>query len=455
MNRRVFLGTAGLGLIGMARPSLAADSEQEPKPNFVFVIADDVSWSSFGCNKSGYFTKTPNIDRLATQGIQMSNFFCGIALCTPLRHELITGLLPPSSRTGAGNKNKQFTNLCDHLAPMGYAMGYTGKSGPKGYHGFTRVDGFNGGCNDSNPVWSMDGMKEFVSKAVDDKKPFCVFFGSVHAHHPWTIGKASNFPKEKMNPPTYMVDGPVTRKCLSKHAAEVEELDKQVGAAMDMLDEMKLTENTILIFLSEHGMAMPNGKWSLYDFGCRALCLARWPGKIKAGATTDKVAMYCDILPTVVDIAGGKVPTDIDGHSLKDLLLGDPSTHKRSHALMFGDGCLLQRAIRTREYKLIWTPFPEKRYYEKHIMRERGKMFHQAWLEWVKKAETDPDAKVKVDHVVRHPEFELYDVTKDPFEVNNLANDPQHSGTVQELFEELKKSLGELKDGTLKFAEKE
>ena len=445
MNRRSFLGTAGVGLMGLTQaPHILAENEAVKKPNIVIVIADDVSWTSFGCTNSGFLTKTPNIDRLATQSLQFNNFFCAAAQCTPTRHELITGLLPDSTgvySNRAGKTIPKFKNLCDNLAPLGYALGYTGKAGQGNHHGFTHVEGFRGGCNDGNPTWEMDGMKKFISKAVDEKKPFCVFFGSVHAHHPWTIGEASNFPKEKMTPLPHMVDTPKTRSCLSKHAAEVEELDKQVGAAMEMLDELKLADDTLLIFLSEQGMAMPNGKWSIYDFGCRALCLARWPGKIKAGKKTDKVAMYCDILPTLVDLAGGPVPDDIDGYSFKDLLMGDPSSHKRTHALLFGHNSLPQKAIRTSDYKLIWTPDPTKRYHQKSIMNTKGKFFHHAWLEWKEAAETDPDARAKVDRIITHPEFELYDMYKDPFEINNLADDPEHSERVKQLLAELKKTL--------------
>ena len=89
---------------------------------------------------------------------------------------------------------------------------------------------------------------------------------------------------------------------------------------MKLLDELKLAENTVFIFLSEQGTALPNGKWSVYDYGTRALCLVRWPGQVKP-AKTDAVAMYCDISSTLVDIAGGEVPKT-DGKSLLPVLKG-------------------------------------------------------------------------------------------------------------------------------------
>jgi len=160
--------------------------------------------------------------------------------------------------------------------------------------------------------------------------------------------------------------------------------------------------------------------------------------------------MYCDLLPTLVELAGGPVPDNIDGFSLKDLLAGDPSNHRRKHALLFGQRCLVQRAIRTKQYKLIWNPTPEKRYHQAQIMNTKGKYFHKAWLEWVAAAKTDPDAKAKVDRVLIHPEFELYDVREDPFETSNLAALPEHAERVKQMFEDLTISLKELNDPSLK-----
>jgi len=221
---------AGAAIFLSALPAFAAPTPDK-KPNFLIIIADDVSWASFGCNRAGGFTRTPNIDTLAGEGLRFTNFFCASAQCTPTRHELITGLLPPSTGVfdnTAGKRIRKLKNLPDHLAPLGYALGYTGKRGQGNHHGFTAVEGFIGGCNDANPTWSMDGMKRFLAEAVARKKPSCAFIGSVHAHHPWTVGDPKRFPIDKMVPPPHMVDGPHTRSCLSKHAAEVEERVKQM-----------------------------------------------------------------------------------------------------------------------------------------------------------------------------------------------------------------------------------
>ncbi len=449
MNRREFLRAGGAGLAASVLPApLLAGATSNKRPNFVIVMADDVSWSSFGCTDSGLFTRTPNIDKLATEGARFTNFFCASAQCCPVRHELYTGLLPPSSGVyDNGNKPRaKYRNVVDYLGVAGYNVGLAGKLHFNSESTFAKVPGFTSNGNHSAPTWSLDGAKDFISKAQSKDQPFCLFLCSVHAHHPWTIGDSSRFPADKMVLPPHMVDGPVTRACMSEHAAEVEDLDNQVGATMQLLKDMKLEEETVLIFLSEQGTAMPNGKWSIYDFGCRALCTVRWPGKIEPGTTMDAIAMYCDIVPTLVDLAGGTISDKIDGRSLSKVLLSADTSESREHALLFGQKCLRQRALRTKDYKLIWNPDTDRVYQQKQIMMTKRKRFHDAWQEWVEKAKTDPVAKAKVDRIIKHPEFELYDIRTDPFETKNLADNPEHSQRIEDMLSELKKQLAILKD---------
>ncbi|MGB1131224.1 MAG: sulfatase/phosphatase domain-containing protein, partial [Haloferula sp.] len=310
---------------------------------------------------------------------------------------------------------------------------------------FPSIPGFSSDGNSDAPTWEMDGVKQFIEKSREEEKPFCVVIASVHAHHPWTSGDVSRFPVDRMVLPPHMVDTAMTREALARHAAEVEDLDNQVGATMQLLDEMKLAEDTVLIFLSEQGTALPQGKWSIYDYGTRAVCLVRWPGKIKP-AVTDAVAMYCDIMPTLVDLAGGDAPK-VDGKSLLSVLKGETSEH-REHAFLVhqADG-YTQRAIRNKEYKLIWSPEQENDYHVSTLMDSRGgKFFTKAWKEWLEAAKTDPDARAKVDRVLKHPEFELYHIQKDPWELDNLAEKPEYAAKVKEMHSQLEAEMKKLDD---------
>jgi len=448
---------AGVGLLCLVNPAHAAEpssakaaADKDAKPNFVIVLADDVSWSSFGCVDAGLFTRTPNIDKLATQSIRFTNFSCSAAQCSPLRHELYTGLLPPSSGVYAnGNKPAgEYKNIVNYLGNLGYSVGLTGKHHFKTNNrsDFQKVPGFDSNGNASAPTWEMSGVKGFIEKSQADDKPFCMVIASVHAHHPWTVGDEKNFPLDKIVVPPHMVDSPMTRLALAKHAAEVEDLDNQVGATMKLLDDMKLAENTVLIFLSEQGTALPNGKWSIYDYGTKSVCLVRWLGEIKNGTVTDAVAMYCDMAPTLVDIAGGEAPKT-DGKSLFSVLKGETSEHRKHAYLVHQYAGYTQRAIRNKEYKLIWSPKQDNRYYVDTIMDPKSsKFFARTWKEWVQKSKTDPDAQAKINRVVKHPEFELYHIKNDPWELDNLANNPEYAQKVKEMHTQLQTDMKKLND---------
>ena len=417
------------------------------KPNIVIVIADDVSWSSFGCTESGLLTRTPNVDKLASQGVRFTNFFGSVAQCGPIRHELYTGLLPPTSGVYSnGSKPKgDYKNIATYMKALGYKVGLTGKTHFKKVSDFEKVSGFESNGNHDAPTWEMSGVKSFIESAQSEKKPFCMLVASVNAHHPWTVGNVSNFPKDKIVVPPHMIDSPLTREALAIHAAEVEELDNQVGASMKLIDDMKLTENTVFIFLSEQGTALPQGKWSIYDYGTRALCVVRWPAKLKP-AVTDAVAMYCDISATLVDIAGGKAPAN-DGKSLLPVLKGESSDHRDHAFLIHQAGGYTQRAIRNKEFKFIWNPEKDKDYFIDVIMGPRdGKFFAKVWKEWIAKAKNDPSAQAKVNRVIKHPEFELYNVKNDPWELNNLASSPEYSGTLKQMHAQLKADMAKLND---------
>ena len=242
-----------------------------------------------------------------------------------------------------------------------------------------------------------------------------------------------------------MMDTPITREALAIHAAEVEDLDDQVGATMKLLDDLKLADNTVLIFLSEQGTALPNGKWSVYDYGTKALCLVRWPVKIRP-AVTDAVAMYCDITPTLVDIAEGD-ELQIDGKSFLPVLNGETSNHRDHAYLIHQAGGYTQRAIRNKEYKLIWNPERESDYYLGVLMQPKsGKFFAKVWQEWLQEAKTNPTAQVQIDRVVKHPEFELYDAKKDPWELDNLAGNPDYAQVVKKMHGQLKADMERRKD---------
>ena len=425
-------------------PALA----QKDSPNFIIIIGDDVGWDAFGCTGMEE-ARTPAIDQLASESTMMTRFYCSVSQCAPLRAELYTGLLPKNNGVLANAKKEKrdgVKNIADHLKPLGYKVGLSGKK-----HfglGTAKIDlipGFAPGANGSNQVHSFDGVEKYISQAKQEGSSFCVIIGATHAHHPWDHGKESNFPTDRIQLRPHYIDTPTARQAVAKHAAEVEVLDQQVRETRELMKKMDLEKNTILIFLSEQGIAMPRGKWSPYEHGSRALCLAHWKGRILS-RTTRALAMYCDIVPTLVDFAGGEDPL-LDGKSLTGLWMEKEVKNHRKEVLISNVHPFWQKAIVTDTYKLIWTGHPER----EHIwgnFNSKGKFFAKPWAEWIEKAKTHATAARKVERILQPKTFELYDIVSDPYETKDLASKAKHKQRIKTLHEKLKSLMAECGEST-------
>ena len=423
-------------------------SSKSTRPNFIIIIGDDVGWDAFGCTGMKE-ARTTSIDKLANESCMMTRFYCSVSQCAPLRAELYTGLLPKNNGVLANAVKEKRTgvkNIADHLIPLGYKVGLSGKK-----HfglGSAKIDvipGFASNANGSNQVHSFDGVEKYVSQAKMKGNLFCVIIGTTHAHHPWDHGKKSNYPLEKVNLRPHYIDTPAARQAVAKHAAEVEVLDQQVRETREFMKKMDLEKDTILIFLSEQGIAMPRGKWSPYEHGSRALCLAQWKGRILPRQTS-ALAMYCDIVPTLIDFAGGKDP-HLDGRSLKELWTDNQAKSHRDEILISNVHPFWQKAIVTDTYKLIWTGHPER----EHIwgnFTSKGKFFAKPWTEWKEKAQTDETAAHKIERVLQPKAFELYDVVNDPYEINDLSNLSEHQKRITTLRAKLNKLMTDCGEST-------
>lgn len=427
-----------LGIVAATSATLNARAEEANKPNFIVIIGDDVGWDAFGCTGMKE-ARTPAIDQLASESCMMDRFYCSVSQCAPLRAELYTGLLPYHNgvlANAAKIKRPDVKNVADHLRPLGYQVGLTGKRHfGLGSGKIDNIPGFSGNGNGSNQVHSFDGIRDYITQAKGAGDAFCVFICATHAHHPWDHGDEANFPVERIALRPHYVDTPAARQAVAKHAAEVEVLDQQVRETRELMKDMDIEDDTILIFLSEQGIAMPRGKWSPYEHGSRALCLAHWKGKTVA-RNTSALAMYCDIVPTMIDFAGGKDP-HLDGRSLKSLWTADDIEHHRDAVFISNVHPFWQKAIVTDTYKLIWTGHPER----EHIwgnFTSGGKFFSKPWTEWLALAPTDENAAEKMQRILSPTEFELYDVASDPYEMVDLADAPEHRDRVGQLHEALK-----------------
>ena len=426
MNLRFFL-LAPLLLI--ACRLAAADSA---RPNIVVFLSDDHSVldsTVYGSKE----VRTPNMQRLAAAGLTFDRAFVASPSCAPSRAALLTGLWP--ARNGAeANHTKpraELKKLPAYLKELGYELVSFGKVS---HYQHTGDYGFDHFAHDKfhEDVAIPEGIKWL--KARKSGKPLCIFFGTNWPHVPWPAEPEGYDPKALTLPPAH-VDTPRTREARARYYAAVSRMDAELGAVYDAAREV-LGQNTFFLATADHGAQWPFGKWSCYDAGVRTPMIAVWPGKIAAGIRTSAMVSWIDILPTLVDLAGGTAPKEIDGRSFTAVWRAGKKEHRdRIFTTHSGDGRMNiypTRSVRTPDWKYIRNLRPDF-YYTTHVDLVQPNDGPGYFGSWVEKARTDPAAAAVLKRYHERPAEELYDLSADPNELRNLAGDSNHAARLAAL----------------------
>jgi len=415
-------------------------AENQDRPNIVVIIGDDLLSSELSCF-GGQNINTPNIDRLANEGIAFDNIYCSIGMSVPIRASMYTGLYPARHGSYSNHRDTYYgtKTVNEYMPEEGYRVGRTGKDHPvtKDVYLFDEIPGFTVGCTDRRAPYTTDGIKKWMTAGQD---PFLLYVCSIHPHAPWTWGDPSEFDPDKFVMPENCVDSPEMREIFTHYLAEVRALDNEVGSVLEALEETGKLDNTIVIFLGEQGPQFPGGKWTLWAPGVHSSMLARYPKRIEAGRRTNALIQYEDLLPTFLDIAGGEVRPELDGKSFKDVLYGKSD---KARKYVYGihnnipEGTAYPiRSIRDERYALILNLTPEAKYHEKHLMRVDGGPTN-VWPVWLKAAEKDKKAQGLIDRFVTRPAVEFYDLKKDPWEMKNLAGKRKYAKKIATMRAEL------------------
>lgn len=438
MDRRDFLKKLGLGAFSFA--VLGCDSygqkdsisKLKDKPNIVLMLSDDLSWHDCGCY-GNLDVKTPNIDKLASQGMRFTRAFTATAMCAPTRQQLYTGIYPV--RNGAfpnHSKVKPGTkSMVHYFKNLGYRVGLSGKThfGPAASFPFERLGG-------GSPTFPK--IEEFIKR--DTQQPFCLVVTSHNPHGPW-IGNKKYDPEKLMLRP-YMVDTTETRKALASYYSEVEDFDNELKKCMDAVKKNVAEENTIFIFTSEQGSGMPHAKWTCYDAGLMVAFIVRWPGVVRPGTVTNAMVEYVDVVPTLIEAAGGDPVDGLDGKSFLPVLLGQSDHHKdvvlgvhTTKGIINGtSGGYPVRSIRSEKYKYIMNLNHEATFDNAITLEGQEGSY---WNSWKEKAKTDAKAAKIVEMYQHRPAEEFYDIVADPYELNNIADDPANRKTMDKMKKQL------------------
>lgn len=411
--------------------AVAITVEAADQPNLLFVIADDCTFRDIGCY--GGQAHTPNIDRLATEGLRMTHCFQCAPMCSPTRHNIYTGQYPV--KTGAYPNHTQtydhIRNITHFLKPLGYRVALSGKThiGPRDLFTFE----YSGGKNPD-----MKAIDKLFGQCVESETPFCLFACSNEPHTPWNKGDASRYPPAKVELPPYLVDTPVVREGFSRYLAEITYYDSQVGELLSLLDKHELADDTLVMVVSEQGNSMPFAKWTCYDNGLQSAMIVRWPAHIEPGSVSDAMVEYVDVTPTFVELAGGTPAPQLGGRSFLKVLTGEADEHKQyvfgemtTRGIINGNDCYPIRSVRSRTHKLIVNLKSDQAFTNACTQSD----IFQSMVEAAESG--DRHAAEMVRRYQYRPPIEFYDVVADPLEMKNLADDPQYVDQIASLREQL------------------
>ncbi len=464
MNRKL-LGLCVVVLVwslgaGYATAQLAAPVK---RPNVLLIVADDMNWDTPGCFGGAAKDITPNIDKLATEGMRFTHAYVNISICTPSRSVMLTGLYPHNNGAEGFQRIHPGTpTLPAILNEAGYICGTVGK--PLSQEELFRwsVAYRWPGKGDEN-LWGRDPAmyRNFASKffamAKTSKQPFFLMTSSHDPHHPFGGGKATreleeraessrSFEADEVRVPNFLPDLPGVRKELAAYCTSTRRLDDMVGAVLEELGKAKLVENTIVIFLSDHGMPFPGAKFNCYPNSVRSPWVIRWPGKIKAGAV-DKTHMIStvDLQPTILEAVGLKSPKS-DGRSFGPLLRGETQDGRDAVFAQFhhihGKDALPMRAVITKDAAYVFNPWSDGK-------RSFGRLGGSAFGAMKQMAQKDVAMAARIKHLTLRSVEECFDLQRDPGCLKNLAGSNKHKNQFDALRSKLRAWMVEVKDPAL------
>ena len=483
------------------------------KPNILLITADDLGWNSLGCMGNELKGLSPNLDRLASEGLLIKHGYVATPICGPSRQALYTGQFPQSNgfmghgiqppkwwkstRTNTGTQSIT-SQLLDH----GYFSGMIGKHGSQWCrfslppHGENEQTGMG-----RNPKKYFAFTRKFLAQAKEEKKPFFLAANAHDPHRYWARhpdetshwinqmmgdgkwkpfpnGKPYPDPKSRFTPEQCPVPSPYPseskiQETIATYYDSVNRMDQVVGGIIQALQESGLANNTLVIFLSDHGMAWDLSKWSLYPSGVRTPIIIRWPAKVKSGQIdSQSVVSVVDIAPTIAELCGLPPLKKTDGQSFSALLTDRPLKWQRTTAFscfnymnnhaevddsmpFFHSDLSKQfdqyrpsRALNTGRFCYLWNGWADgNTTLPKTMLGE----FHWILSKMTKTSTNSVVAgylETKNFIEYRTPE-ELYDLSTDPGCQINLADQSNFNDTVKKFRNRMEKVLQKTQDHEL------
>lgn len=418
------LTSLALALFATIASPLMAESTS--RPNVVIILADDQGEGDLGCYGHPVLN-TPNIDRLAAEGMRFDWAFLTISSCSPSRSSILTGRYPHN--TAAEDLHQPLPADQQTLARYLGGAGYHCMSVGKWHLGDDERRHWNRIVECSGSETGTEAVALLRGRAKD--KPFFLWFATKDPHRPFDSDaiRRPHDPAKVVVPP-YLPDHPLIRKELAQYYDEITRIDEQVGSLCGELRKQGLLDRTFIVYLSDNGMPFPRAKTTLYDSGIHTPLIVRYPPLVKPGSRQRGLVSVIDIAPTILELAGVKQAT-MQGRSMTPMLK-DPAAAGRNAVFAeanWHDFEKFTRAVRTERFLLI-----RNYYWDQPLFNSVDSINSITWRGFLEvHAAGKLTTAQKFLFVAPRPFEELYDLQKDPYSLVNVAEDPRHRNELNRL----------------------
>jgi N-sulfoglucosamine sulfohydrolase len=476
------LGLMGLMLLGLT----GCSNPEKPKkargrantPNIVLIVADDHGTNDLGCYGNAA-VNTPNLDSLAFEGVRFTKAHCTTASCSASRSVILTGLYNHANGHFGHQHHYHHFSAFDHVYSLpvyleqlaGYRTGRIGKYhlAPEKVFHFQDVMF----ANQRNPVAMADSCVSFIQE--NKKNPFFLYFCTSDPHRaqpvnnqplaPDSFGnikgghegvEETSYTTDEVIVPPYLPDSKASREELAQYYQSVARVDYGLGRLFDHLKEAGVWENTVVIYISDNGIAFAGAKTTLYQPGINLPCIIKNARGVNGGEVSDAMVNWADLTPTILDLAGvlpqanalmqervddpemdwnNTANANLQGKSFKRVLenIDEPGWDETYASHTFHEITMYypMKAVITRKYKLIWNiawqlPYPHA-----------SDLWASSTWQVALKSGSGMYAGRSIEDYTQRSEFELYDLETDPYETRNLAANPAYGLELQRLKEKI------------------
>ncbi|WP_343532608.1 sulfatase [Pedobacter sp.] len=431
--------------------------ETAKRPNILMIMSDNQSWNHVGAYGDS-IVRTPNMDKLAKEGVQFENAFCSSPSCTPARAAMLAGQDTWRLREGSNLWSimpTQYKIYTDLLESDGYQVGFQGKGWGPG--------SFEANGRKHNPAGHpFNSFSDFL-QVKKNNQPWCYWISSHEPHRPYSVGSGTKagIDSNRVKVPGYLPNVPAVRGDIADYYAAIEQFDRELGQALAELKKSGELENTVIVVCSDNGWQMPRGLANLYDFGTHVPLIISWPGKFKQGLITDHLVTLNDLAPTFLELGKVAIPKEMTGKSLLPIVQKDTEAPNQREFVVLGrerHAFVRQyglgypgRAIRTKDFLLIknyesnrW-PAGDPPFYgdiDPYMLNWPGETKY-----YIMEHKDDPKVKRFFDlGMGKRPEIELFDIKNDPDELRNLANEPKYAAIKADLLKKMDNYLIQTQD---------